>query len=355
MKVVAWLFGGAWITVWTVATIGFDVALVRGVVQEVRAADWPTTPGRVISAEIKVEHDSESGSSYTPQIRYLYTVNGTDYGGDRIRFGFNNAGKSHARQVVEGHQPGSGVVVHYDPNSPGRAVLETGILTGNDLFGVIFLVPFKVVMLASWVVVWRAIRALSGRGGGDGDQRAAGNAVTLVHDSGVLRVRLTKFSPAAAGAAASAVGAIALVFVIALTFGTDSRSASAAGCGLIGAAGVIGYRGMRRRINDGWYDLIIDDVRRKVTLPGKLKRADTGEISFGDVTGVEVEKVAGSGDDSDKYRPTLRWTKEYPQRAVLADLANAESAERLAQWLRDKLGVATGPQKDFTRGDRAVA
>ena len=350
MRVGGWLFAGVWITIWTVGTTFFDVALVRGVVHEVRCQDWPTTQGTVVSAEIKVEQDSESGNSYTPIIRYRYAVKGIEYQSERIRFGFTTASKGHARRTIEAHPPGRAVVVHYDPVTPGRAVLETGVLTGSDLFGVIFLVPFNLIMLGSWVLAWRY--ACGPRG--DADQRAAGNAVVVLRDGDVLRVRLTRFTPLAAGAVAAVIAAAGLIFVIALTFGTDSRSASAGGCGVVAVAAIFGYRWMRARINDGWYDLILDDVRRKLTLPGKLKRADANETAFDDVTDVEVEKITGSGDESDKYRPTLRWTSRYPQSAVLIESTDGEAAERLAQWLREKLTAPRGDQH-VTRDDRAAA
>jgi hypothetical protein len=330
------LFGALWIAIWTAGTLAFDVILVRGVAQQIAARNWPSTEGRVITADIKVEHDNDNGSSYTPRIRYRYTVNDTEYQCDRIRYGFNTASKTHARSVVAAYPPGSRVVVHFDPDAPGRAVLENEILTGSDLFGIIFMIPFNVIMLGSWVVARRAICARSGD-----ESRAAGNAATLVQDANGVRVRLAKLTPTAAAAAASAIAAFALVFLIAFTFGTENRAAAAIGCALVAAAGVFGYRRMRRRIDQGWYDLVIDDARKTVSLPPKLKRTEAAEISFDAVTGVDVEKIAGSGDDSDKYRPTMRWLNGHPQSAALVELTNRESAEQLAGWLRGRFQVST--------------
>jgi hypothetical protein len=331
-----WLFGAVWIAIWTTATLSFDAVLVRGVAQQIAARNWPSTEGLVTIADIKVEHDSDNGSSYTPRIHYRYTVNETEYQCDRIRYGFNTASKTHARRVMERYGSGSRVVVHFDPDAPGRAVLENQVLTGSDLFGVIFLIPFNVIMLGSWVAARRAISARSGD-----ESRAAGSAATLLQDAGVLRVRLTKLTPIAAATIASAIAAFALVFLIALTFGTDSRSAAAIGCALVAAAGVFGYRRMQRRIDQGWYDVVIDDARKTVSLAPKLKRSESADIPFDAVTAVEVEKIAGSGDDSDKYRPTLRWLNRHPQSAALVELTNRESAEQLAGWLRRRLQVST--------------
>jgi hypothetical protein len=342
MRLGAWLFGGVWLTIWTIATLGFDAALVRGIVQEARCRDWPSTQGRVISADIKVEHDSEDGSSYTARIRYLYSVNGIEYQCDRIRYGFNTATKTHARRIVSTYPPGSAVVVHFDSSSPGRAVLETGVLTGSDLFGFIFMVPFNLIMLASWVIAFGSLR---GRRGADGDDAARAAARLILGSGGELRVRLTKFTPLGAAAVSAGIAACGLIFMIALTFGTDSRGASSAGCGVLVVAAVYGYRRMRDRIGEGWYDLVIDDGRRTLTLPGKLKRVGAGEIAFDDVTTVDVEKVAGTGDDSDKYRPTLRWVKGYPQSAALVELANVQLAQAFAAWLRGRLGLGLRPNR----------
>jgi hypothetical protein len=197
------------------------------------------------------------------------------------------------------------------------------------------MIPFNVIMLGSWLVARRAICARS-----SDESRAAGNAATLVQDANGVRVRLAKLTPMAAAAVSSAIAAFALVFLIALTFGTDSRSAAVVGCALVAAAGVFGHRRMQRRIDQGWYDLVIDDARETVSLPTKLKRAESGDISFDAVTAVDVEKIAGSGDDADKYRPRMRWLNGHPQSAALVELTDRESAEQLAGWLRVRLRVS---------------
>src|SRR5262245_7681029 len=79
-------FGAIWIGFWTIGTLGFDVATARSVWLQLRALGFPTADGIVTSSRVDVEHDSESGSAYTPQIEYQYKVARQEHRGNRLQY-----------------------------------------------------------------------------------------------------------------------------------------------------------------------------------------------------------------------------------------------------------------------------
>jgi hypothetical protein len=329
MNVGAWLFGGVWVIGWSFVTLFFDVMLIHGAVQQLRSQHWPTAQGRVASSEVVVESDSEGGTSYTPKIRYSYSVDGVNHQNDRIRYGFSISGKRAARAAVEMYPRGNAVTVHYNPQTPSQVVLDTTVTTGSDLFGTIFMLPFNLIMLASWHVASGAIRGWS-------ETSPAGTSVKLIEEYGGVRVRLCRFGALGTAMAAAGLTAFILVFVIAFGFGFNSIYAAAAGWAVIIGVSTITYRKMRTRIADGWYDLVIHDGRQSLTLAPSLKRPEVGEIRFEDVTAVDVVRRAGSGDDSDSFHPMLRWGSRSVE---LMKTSDKKAAEALAGWLRSRVGV----------------
>ena len=111
------------------------------------AQGWPTTMGQVLSADIQ-EHrsydndDHQTRYSYEPVVQYTYAVEGRSYSGNRIGFGANSFDHRTAQSKVAAYIPGAGVTVHYNPEDPAKAVLETNA-SGSNIFlivGIIFAV-----------------------------------------------------------------------------------------------------------------------------------------------------------------------------------------------------------------------
>lgn len=86
---------------------------------------WPTVPGVVQEDGVERRQNSYV-ILYKLALRYCYEVGGTSYEGDRVQFG---PARVTARELIEGlakkYPPGAKVDVHYDPNDPSTAVLET--------------------------------------------------------------------------------------------------------------------------------------------------------------------------------------------------------------------------------------
>ena len=104
-------------------TLSFARDLVHG-----RASRrWPQAPGRVVGwgghAGSASAHDS------TAALTYEYEVAGRTYTSRRVDY-VGHAGID-AGAVLARYALGADVVVHYDPLTPDRAVLQPGIGVGN--------------------------------------------------------------------------------------------------------------------------------------------------------------------------------------------------------------------------------
>jgi hypothetical protein len=141
------------ITALPFAVIAVFLALrARSSQQQVKAARaWPTTTGRVLSAEV-VAHRSRTGrsgysTSYYPAVAYEYVVNGQRYMNNVVNPG--QAVGIGLRGVVEKkvarYPVGNAVQVYYNPQNPGESVLETSASGANRVLW--FVVALIVVML----------------------------------------------------------------------------------------------------------------------------------------------------------------------------------------------------------------
>lgn len=111
------------------------------------AKAWPTIAGTVTSSEIRVHQDYDTDShttstNYEPVVQYSYNVVGTPCQASRIAFGANQFDRNTAQAKINRYPAGSTVTVHYDPNDPSKAVLETEA-AGSKVFmivGIVFAV-----------------------------------------------------------------------------------------------------------------------------------------------------------------------------------------------------------------------
>jgi len=115
------------------------------------SASWPTTQGQIISSRVvdKTEHsrdddgDVRESTTYRPDIRFAYRVNGTNYAGDTWKPGgsVGLGSPKHAEDIVARYAAGQSVFVYYNPAHPDVAVLEPANRDGAAVplvFGVVF-------------------------------------------------------------------------------------------------------------------------------------------------------------------------------------------------------------------------
>ena len=104
--------------------------------QVARARRWPTAEGVVVSSRAEAYRVSGGSPSrgarvklYEPVVEYAYEVNGRDYHGTQVSFGARVSTQSQnaAEERAARYPRDAKVVVHYDPEHPTVAVLETGV------------------------------------------------------------------------------------------------------------------------------------------------------------------------------------------------------------------------------------
>jgi hypothetical protein len=95
---------------------------------EARARDavaWPTVAGKVEGSRIE-KMAAQYGTKYRLALAYRYQVGGQDYEGDRVEFGPRRVGSEELiERLADKYLAGADVTVHYDPDDPATAVLET--------------------------------------------------------------------------------------------------------------------------------------------------------------------------------------------------------------------------------------
>lgn len=88
---------------------------------------WPTVSGSVIESYVDIDEKSDGADSYDPVVRYTYSVDDEDFEGSRVAFGQHDAGdRGGVERTVARYPVGEPVDVAYDPEDPGRSVLEPG-------------------------------------------------------------------------------------------------------------------------------------------------------------------------------------------------------------------------------------
>lgn len=122
--------------------------------QALRARQWPSVEGKIHTARRARRYD-ESGATDYRYVTYRYSVAGTPYHNDRVRFGPRVSPSSvvpaldpdpdfpEAFQVLDaGHPRGTQIRVHYNPRNPADSVLHPSpnitvwcILAAGIVFG----------------------------------------------------------------------------------------------------------------------------------------------------------------------------------------------------------------------------
>jgi hypothetical protein len=119
---------------------------------------WVVTTGRVTRSVVTYT-TSRRGRSYTPAVRYTYSVGGERLVADRFAFSVaesaGDEGAAAARAVVERFWPGNEVHVFYDPENPSRATLDRSVppVLGPTLGWLLVLLVGAGVLLSLGVII----------------------------------------------------------------------------------------------------------------------------------------------------------------------------------------------------------
>jgi len=125
------------------------------------SSSWPTAEGTVTISEVTRNSSADGGVSYSPEVTYEYTASNQHYESYTIKFGENSySSRRKAEGITSGYPVGKEVTVYYDPQDPGRSVLEPGVSGGSYIvlgIGVLFaLIGLVTVPL---VIIFRTQRA----------------------------------------------------------------------------------------------------------------------------------------------------------------------------------------------------
>jgi hypothetical protein len=148
------------------------VGLVAFAARNQRRADeskaWPTSQGRILESKLvestSTDSDGMESTSYTPTVRYSYEVAGKTYESDRLNRGAAmGLGLGAARNIVGRYPAGATATVHYNPDSPAEAALETTAQGGTVLriMGIL-LVVLGVLCAATGLIAPLTSRLLHG-------------------------------------------------------------------------------------------------------------------------------------------------------------------------------------------------
>jgi hypothetical protein len=312
--------------IWSSITLVADGFTLHGIVKSLRATTWPEAPGTITHSSVSASRGSKS-TTYGLAVRYSYSVDGRPYEGHQHRFSsWSSSDRGVTEALVERYPVGSSVTVFHAPDATD-SVLEPGI-NGGDLFLLLFLLPFNLVM------VGLALGALRGK-------RPEDTEVVPVQKEGRLHVALNAISPKLAGAFGAGGMGFASMFIVGIpTAFNPPLPVALLTWGAVAAAGVYAFRWTRARVVSGHYDLVVDARARRLSLPAISGRNARLDVAWDEVQAVTVEphqQKTGKGTRT-TYRPSLELPgNDGPRREVIIDVSDAERAEALAAWLRSQL------------------
>jgi hypothetical protein len=321
---------------WSGGVLTFDVVEFSGIYHQLAALSYATTPGRVISSEVKVIRSKRKSerNAYSPNIRFSYEVDGKPYEGNRYRYGQMATADKSAALTVAQYPAGAAVTVYYRPSDPNESLLRPGVM-GCDLFVLLFMLPFNVVMLFIW---WAFGNQLILRR----VKRTAGGA-RVVDDGFQVRVRLAVFTPVMAAAVTTCVLGFCAIFIVLLTVGSNPSLEFMFGvwCTLL-VAGLLAGIKRAMRLAAGDLDLVIDNMEKTVRLPRGMGRKDVVTVPIANITGVGVEttsKQGAEGETTYRYAPTIFYSTSDGSKfkVPLVEWFDESRARDLASWIGERL------------------
>ena len=329
----AFVFGAVWILGWSTITLVFDGLLLFNACRQLAALSYPSAPAEITHSEAK---DSDGdGDSKRLEVKYKFSVAGREFTGDKRRYNETASNDGWAEKAAREEYPvGRKLPAYYNPRDPSDAVLSPGVL-GEDLFLAMFLTPFNLIMLASWIFAWNYFC------GGQLNSPTAGLAV--IDDGGGVTVRLPQVAPYLVAAIALGAGAFVMIFIVGFSLGFHAslNSMLMVWTILLGLAGVA-YAKAAGPVWRGTKDLHLDLLARKLTLPQTFGRSEPVEVPLEKITGVAVEHHRLSSRVQSSNSPnavTLYYRNEAgsTDAARLVEFTSKVRAEAFADWLREKL------------------
>jgi hypothetical protein len=300
----------------------FDLRAARILARQYQSQAYSSVKGEVLSGTVTQWTGSKGTVHYRPSFSYRYQVNGQTYQGRRYRYDGHPSfyKEAEANQVVAAHPNGSEIDVYYNPSNPADAVLSTGLDTADwgipFTFGAITYLLLSVSIKLGKAIDW------------PGKASPVAGGVRMIDDRMTIRVRLPRYL---AGAMCSSVAVILFLiagFIIQIV-PINSPPITTGLLTLIGISivSMTVYFWLRRRVESGSQDLVIDEGAQMIELPLTYWRKQKTTLTFADVQSITVDKVMRRrkpGANS-LYFVKLELRNGPPQILTALKLDNAES------------------------------
>ena len=331
---------------WSSVTLAFDYQLFGAVISQLRTLSFESTEGKILQSSVKT-HKNSDGDTYSLNVSYRYQVNDTEYTSDKYRFGSMSANYRFVSKLSKRFNSHPSVTVYFNPAIPSEAVLMQGI-EGVDLFTILFITPFNMVMLAGWwcVCIWLARLYRKPEAGG----------IKYLDQDHQTIIKLHYKSPLAAALGALGACAFIGIFIVIILFGTHPSLVLMVLVWIIilALAAYAAYYCWRQN-QSGSTDFIIDDSRQTISfcplhtredLAGKTIKqmwksqqfADRISLHRSQIQSISVDaKISydSDGDATTTFYPTIQWQ----QQVILMETKDKECAEEFVAWLRRRIGV----------------
>lgn len=315
---------------WSLLTCCFDGLLIwRAERQWEAGSTFQRTRGVITKSQVEVDRDDD-GPSYYPDIEYRFEVAGVPFTGDQTRIGDFSTSGNRATQLVQRYPVGKVVDVFYDPEDPSDAVLQRG-LDGSDHLMAMFLLPFNLVMLGTWIAAARWLWARC-------ESCVAGGA-RILHTGAQTRVRLPRTTPLVAAGVACSVTALFMTFVLAFCFQLNPPpEIGATAWVLIVLVTLIAYAWRVFQIGAGQSDLVIDPQEQTLSFPQTYGRSASRTVPWDAVRGIELKRLEiRAPENRGQYRHAVAvvWEADNGQlyEEVIAEHYSLLRARALADWL----------------------
>jgi len=157
---IKWLF----ILLFLPAGLLFTTVGINGIVRASESTGWPSVQGKVMKSSVERERSRDqstrrSRTTYRARVEYRFTVDGSEFRGDRVAYGDHGGKRKHAQRIVSRYRKGEVVAVHYKPEDPRVCLLEPGLKAQA------FLMPFigLIALLIPGFIIWSMIAAARGK------------------------------------------------------------------------------------------------------------------------------------------------------------------------------------------------
>lgn len=324
------LFGGVFILFWTLCTLTFDVIIGFGIVQQYQSLSYEETLGFVISSKVESKHDSEHGTKYYPKVHYGYTVGESEFESDRISYSGVSSGQADAKRFVSTHPVGKELPVFYSVSNPQDSVLTIG-LQGSDLFMLLFITPFNVLMVGGWVLGYKAVFPPKIRPGSPGFR--------VIRTGQCDRIAVARMSPLLAVGVALLVSSFLSIFVVGFGFGFNvSLPAVFVVWTMIGLVVLATLILVFVRNASGKYDLALDHFRNELQLPISCGRKRLRTVPLDQVRCAElVRDLSGGvqGAASPTFKVKLRSEALPKSKQTVLNSVAEPRGEQFVHWLNE--------------------